>query len=573
MRVGTLRAWRPSELDDAAAGFEAAHRALDSAAADAADAVRPLRDSWEGDASSAARRSADRQGRDADELGNALSLVRRILTAAGDAIRPAQFLLEDGIALARRHGLWVGDDATVSAPPPYLLGADAPPAQVAAARDRFEAAGDARVQAQAMVNQALAAAEEADDDAATALRRVLPSAADGSTWDAADVASIAAITGRDIPAEGTDPREVSAWWASVTPAAQSILIGGFPERIGMLDGVPVAVRDRANRVVLGDTLDDLDAEIADLQGQLTDLPAPSGRMGPSSPHVQIAAQMAKLMEQRDMLRVVQEQLGADPDRHLMLLDTGMPGRAAIAIGDVDTADNVAVLVPGLDSFVTNYMDKITANAERLQSLSEEASRALGTGETTATIAWIGYEAPNALTVAADGHAKAGAELLDSTLWGIEANRAVSGTDVHLTTLGHSYGSLVTGLTAAGDTPMDDLVMFGSPGVGTDHVSGLTLPADRVFVGEAKWDVVSDLDWFGTDPADPDFGAVTFQTDGGHHPLADTSTRAVSGHSDYYARDSESLWNITSVVVGEPQMVTQGHTSGWGDVIREGFGRT
>lgn len=172
------------------------------------------------------------------------------------------------------------------------------------------------------------------------------------------------------------------------------------------------------------------------------------------------------------------------------------------------------------------------------------------------------------TVMSDGHAKAGAASLAATLAGIEANRAVHGGQVHLVTLGHSYGSLVAGLAAAGETAMGDLVVFGSPGVGTNRVSSLTLPADRVFAGEARNDPVADLDWFGADPASPAFGAVPFQTDGGQHPLAGGLTAEVTGHSDYYAPGSESLWNITAVVIGEREAVTMGHTSGFGDRLRD-----
>lgn len=363
----------------------------------------------------------------------------------------------------------------------------------------------------------------------------------------------------------TDAREVAAWWATLGPAAAGLLVARFPGRIGALDGVPVHYRDIVNRAVLARDLASVRAEVSAAQSRLDS--ARQGYTGRQDGPAILAAidDLAAAEDRRAMLEAIDREL-SDTDRHLMVVDTTMPGRAAIAIGDVDTAAHVAVVVPGLNSFVTNYVDKITANAHRVAEVGNEALRTGGSAETVATVAWIGYEAPDATTVASDQHARVGATLLTSTLWGIEANHAVNGASVHLTTVGHSYGSLTSGLAAAGSTPMDDLVMFGSPGVGVDHVNGLSLPAEHVFVGEAKWDFVADLDHFGSDPANPAFGAVPFQTDGGEHPLGGL-TQGVTGHSDYYAPRSESLWSITSVVIGDHQAVTVGHTSGAGDFAR------
>lgn len=565
MRVSTLRSWQPTALAEAAAALVAARVAVDDISADAAARLRLLPQVWLGEGGEAARSAARWEADRTDALAEVLGQVRRILLGCCDALTAAQALLENGIAHARSHGLWVSDTGAVSTPPPYAYSSDAPPATVAAARQESEAARDARAAAEAMVRQALAAAEEADRDAAAALRAAFAAGADG-TISADERAAVDAVTARDVPAVGSDPRDVAAWWATLSPEQRDRLVDEHPELIGNLDGVPVADRDRANRALLDEAIADAQGDLAALQAQLSALPAPSGRMGPSSPHVQIAAQMAVLRERLAMLEAIDGQLGGSrPPRSLMVLDTQMPGRAAIAIGDVDTADHVAVLVPGLDSFVTNYMGAITTNAATVQRNADFALDAMGRGdESVATVAWIGYTAPDLARVAFDANARAGADLLDSTLWGIEANRAVGGGSVNITGLGHSYGSLVTGLAAARDTAMDNVVLFGSPGVGADHVSELQVPADRVFTGEATWDVVSDLDHFGPDPANPDFGAVPFQTDGGYHSLADGVTAGVTGHSDYYAPGSESLWNITAVVVDERSAVNVGHTSGVGE---------
>lgn len=574
MNVSTLLGCDTARLERAAEDLRAAHRAVDVAGQDARDGTAAALSAWDGPAASSARRAAEARTARTDELLDTLDLLRRVLLAAADALSAARALLTDGLDLARRHDLAVTDDGRVAPPPPYLIAADAPAAEQAEARADFDARSRAAATAGAMVRQALDAAQEASSDAAVALRRAAASARDGSVHDAADRAAVEEVTLRDVPASGTDPREVAAWWATLTPAAAALLVARFPERVGALDGVPVHHRDVANRRVLTESLADARDDLAAAEAAVEAARAAYRGRGDEVAVLAALRDAEAARARLAMLESVQAGL-AGPDRHLMLLDTTMPGRAAVALGDVDTADHVAVLVPGLNSFVTGYMDTLTTNAHTVRTVAEEYAFAAGSSQTVATVAWIGYEAPTVWTVASDQHARVGAEHLTATLWGIEAHRQAQGEDVHLTTVGHSYGSLTSGLAAAGDTPLDDLVLIGSPGVGVDHVRDLALPADRVFVGEARRDVVSDLDHFGSDPAHRRFGAVPFQTDGGEHPLGGT-TRAATGHSEYYGSDTESLWNIVSVVVEERDSVTVGHTLGAGDVLRgawDGLGGT
>ena len=85
---------------------------------------------------------------------------------------------------------------------------------------------------------------------------------------------------------------------------------------------------------------------------------------------------------------------------------GYEGRAAIAVGDVDTADNVAFLVPGLGSDVLDSTASLTGTALRVET---EAHRVAPT-ETTATVAWLGYDSPGGLVGGiSDDAAEDGAE--------------------------------------------------------------------------------------------------------------------------------------------------------------------
>ena len=73
---------------------------------------------------------------------------------------------------------------------------------------------------------------------------------------------------------------------------------------------------------------------------------------------------------------------------------------AVSYGDPDTADNTAVIVPG----ITNDGTTIPGNAKDAYTLYQQAIR---NGESAATIAWMGYDAPswnpeNALDWPGDG---------------------------------------------------------------------------------------------------------------------------------------------------------------------------
>src|SRR5665647_1019636 len=141
-------------------------------------------------------------------------------------------------------------------------------------------------------------------------------------------------------------------WASLSTGAQALLISTNPGRIGSLDGVPVASRDIANRAVLATAIADtnaLDARIEDARRSASDRASAGVWAG-------LVRERDALSRQMEMLEAIRAQLGDAPPASLMLLDTAMPGHAAIAIGDVDSADHVAVLVPGMNTYVTGSLN-------------------------------------------------------------------------------------------------------------------------------------------------------------------------------------------------------------------------
>ena len=148
---------------------------------------------------------------------------------------------------------------------------------------------------------------------------------------------------------------------------------------------------------------------------------------------------------------------------------GGEGRVALAVGDVDVADHVVFLVPGLGSEVRGTLGGLTADATRV---AREARRAAVTAR-TAAVAWIGYDAPGLADVASAAAAEAGADLLAGDLLAVQASRDAL---PHLTVVGHSYGSTTAG-TALRDhlTGTDDAVLVGSPGPNVETARDLQVP--------------------------------------------------------------------------------------------------
>lgn len=558
LTVTALLAWRPDDLHAAANDFDAANRVLGSAVGDLTSAATSLGGDWEGKAADAAITALRRHATAANQLAEAVGLVRGSMVGAADAIGAARALLVRAQEDAASHGLHVAEDGAVRVAASYIMATAATPVQVAAAQQRYHTLTVAAAQAQAMARQALAAASEADADAASTVRAVWIATVDGSGSDAADLAMVTAITDRPIPT-GLTPAEVAGWWASLSTGAQALLISTNPGRIGSLDGVPVASRDIANRAVLATAIADtnaLDARIEDARRSASDRASAGVWAG-------LVRERDALSRQMEMLEAIRAQLGDAPPASLMLLDTAMPGHAAIAIGDVDSADHVAVLVPGMNTYVTGSLNGFVGDARRLNAAAISAEALINSKESFAAVAWLGYTTPGVEKVIFSGTAKAAVPALSRVLWGIEATHGINSADVHLSLLGHSYGSYVSGLTAEQDNPLDDLVLFGSPGAGVNSAAQLAVPAGHVFVAAAAADFIASVPRFGISPATAAFGAIDLQTDGGNHPLAGYdapgephATVQSTGHSEYYNSDSESLWNLTAVVTGKFGAVTQ-----------------
>jgi uncharacterized protein YukE len=319
---------------------------------------------------------------------------------------------------------------------------------------------------------------------------------------------------------GRDPAGVAAWWRGLSPAQRRTLIVDRSELVGSLDGVPAADRDAANRARLTALLAD-----------------------PLTPH-------------RAALLAIRAALDR-PGTFLLGLSTDGSGRAIVAIGDPDTADNVVTSVPGLGG----RLDGVAAELSRIGHLSD-AARQAAPDESTSVIAWLGYDAPDTLFEAASRGRAVGAEpALHRFQAGLRATHL--GPRSHNTVVGLSYGSTVVGLTGhAYGLAADDVVLIGSPGAGVAHAADLGLAPSHVWGSTARHDVINaaanpvqvgvppllrpllgmhtDHLWYGPSPAGPAFGGQVFTSAPG------SGTDPVAAHVGYFDPGNPALTTMAQI---------------------------
>lgn len=338
---------------------------------------------------------------------------------------------------------------------------------------------------------------------------------------------------------------VARWWDALGTAAQERLVAFAPAVVGNLDGVPYDVRDRANRTTLADGVgtDDQDSDDQDSGGG-------SDRA---------AARTALLAQVRDSLH----RESGQASRRLIVLDTRGSGRAAIAVGDLATARDVTVVVPGMFFTVTGQMHDFTDTASDLYDEQTTVS-ALATTQTargvadhassgTAVLAWMGYRTPDMSNILSLGLARTGAERLERVVDGLDA---VRGDDrPRLNVVAHSYGS-TTALMAlsSGRMQADSLTVLGSPGSAVQTASELAVGPGQVYVGDAHSDPIAGSGYFGTDPGSAGFGStlLDLSTDT-VEPDAGVFRRPV-GHNDYLKPGTASLHDVALIGVGRGDLV-------------------
>ena len=539
--LGQVRRWSAAGLDAVAIRLQATGRAL-ATIGEALERARPP-DAWRGAAADAARTGHERVATLLRMLAADVVTVQAGARAASDAVDGIQAALAQAHDLADANGFTIAVDGTVADTALSEPGtADTRPAVQAEIVDRVE--------------QVLRASAVLDADLAALLMAVAQAGSTGSP----------AAIGVATPPDGT-PADSAGWWSALSPAAQRMVVAEHPEWVGNRDGIPSAVRDEANRALLDGQVARLDVDLRSVRARYDALTAP----GPASLEAVWLAERNELLGRLDELHRRRQVLDAvratisGSDRRLLLLDLDRTRpRAAVAAGDVDAAEHVAVLTPGFGNTVRGDLTDVADTADALRARSLAALDGAGRhGESVAAVAWLGYDVPvELLGVGTPDAARAGGADLARFYEGVDASRR---TDPHLTALGHSYGSLTTGYALQQAVGVDDAVLFGSPGIGTDHVEALHVPAGHTGVVEASWDPVADLGWFGDDPNRLD-GVTGLSARAATLPDGTASVGSVL-HAQYLTPGSTSQYNIAATVAGLPEQRILDPGIGVGDVVR------
>lgn len=236
--------------------------------------------------------------------------------------------------------------------------------------------------------------------------------------------------------------DVAAYFAALTPGQALAVALARASQVGARAGVPFELRYAANRQLVRQAH------------------AEAIRVGDKA----AADRYARLL---------------NPDRQLLLFDPRGLGKIAEVKGDLTTAKNVSIFVPGTGNNLANYLG---GSEETLEAIHKAAA---GLSPGTATILWMGAPLPQGL----------GGAMLD-----MSADRSAPklrnfyddlrlAPEVRTTLIGHSYGSTVTGHAVRAGLHPDNLIAVASPGWGVTSVSELNAGETKLFAMRHQGDYI------------------------------------------------------------------------------------
>ncbi|GGM42617.1 hypothetical protein GCM10011608_29120 [Micromonospora sonchi] len=462
-----------------------------------------------------------------------------VLRSAAEDFDDLQRRLAAAANAARGVGLTVDDNGRVSPPPIPPAARNDPDAALLHDRDRQNAAIYTD-----LIARIVADATESDDRVARALAQVKAAFPGQRPWEynkaqqgALAAAAALGLDDSDIPAPGSSPAEANAWWSRLSDDERQVYLTAYPQRIGALDGLPATDRDAANQLALRTFIGD-------------------------NVNVHSSGQSSQYTTALMLLDKLEAAENAPPHKRLYLLsvDPMGDGKAAVALGNPDTAGHTAVLVPG----VGTELDGIRGLINRASLLQDRAIGQDPTGPPVAVVAWLGYDTPSIgtdiVTAPFGGKSEAGARALDGFVDGLRA--AHDGGHSRLTVIGHSYGSTVLGEAAStGDgLAADDIIAVGSPGMRVDSANEFNVDPRHVWVGAAGDDTLvarpeDNARWLTGVPLIGGWaaaGAVGIHGPGPHLPEFGANVLDVdtSGHSGYWSPNSQILDSQAAVIIGD-----------------------
>ncbi|MFI9329339.1 alpha/beta hydrolase [Kitasatospora sp. NPDC052868] len=502
----------------------------------------PLHQHWEGADAQAAFPFMARTEQQLDVVRVEAETVALTLNTVADRMYQARTNLTNAVHRAQDSGLTVSADGKVDLAPELPEDRNDPDAQTARRNLMGLKAGY-----QTRIDQALKDAQAASDQGNTALGRLSGDILNGqrvngavaeTRTDSADVMKDLGLAESYIP-DGKDPQKNAEWWKGLTPGQQETYLALNAARIGSLDGLPATVRDEANRLVLDQKLDALQAGT----------PASFGldQTTYDKRKAALAEIKKKLEETADAKNETHQMflLGIDPEAY------GGDGRAIVATGNPDKATHTSVFVPGTNTELPGVPGQIDL-IRRLQTYAVGAAKE---GETVAVISYLGYDTPESIPKASNP--MRGLDAADDMRRFSDGLRVAHGEPkTHLSYIAHSYGSFAVGVADSekGGLQADDIVTLGSPGMGVLTADQLTVNPDHLWIGEATDDPTRLVGGFSLGPSPHIVGF------GGHNIEIDTS-----GHGGYWDDKTQSMINQGNIIAGRKPTTTLKEDPFWGSI--------
>ncbi|MEV5143779.1 alpha/beta hydrolase [Streptomyces sp. NPDC052727] len=345
------------------------------------------------------------------------------------------------------------------------------------------------------------------------------------------------LHGLRLPDPEAAPARLARFFASLTPHDRDRLAHRYPLAVGNMNGAPVSLRYRANRIAL--------------------------EQAREVEHKRVHDSRLSTAGQQDAARRMDRYASLlSPGRHILAFDPEGSGRVAEVFGNLTRAQRISVVVPGVDTDLLTFQRtnrKYSAPVGMAKALYA-AERAASPRTRTAVIAWADYTSPDGLGVdAATGlRAEEGAVRLNALLRALPGRAPVS-------MFCHSYGSVVCGVAAHGmPRRVADIAVAASPGMRVAKASHLGTTA-RVWAMRDASDWVQDVPYLelgglghGADPVSSAFGARVL------------SARDAQGHSGYFQPGTDSLRNLANIGVGAYDAVTCAREN---DACRSGLSGT
>jgi hypothetical protein len=529
--------------------FHAA-RTRAEAAREAANGIAglPAFGSWGGEASDAARGAIERTRRDLDAHGNEAIAVARAASKAADDVEEVKSRLSQLRTEAESLRMTVDPVSNTIEPGPGATGAD--PMEITLKQMQLQPRLDAILAEAAHVDQELAQAINMATGASP-----IPDTPHDNRPDVQEA------LGKALP---QDPQQFHDLWERLTPEEKDWLYGR-DHAVGNHPGMPFVDRNTYNQRHLDELTTATQADVDRMQHRFDEL-ARRVYTGDHSAATgdELAAlgpRLATARHQLDGYRAVNGVL-ADPKggpRLLAMIDD--QGHAAVSIGNPDTASRTATFVPGTGQDMAAFQgsDRKSAEMFRATLLADPRLSANDVAVTT----WMGYDRPMDLGEAAwPGRAESGGAGLDSFLDGMHASHT-GPTPAIDTVIGHSYGSTLVGGAATGGNHLaaDNVIAVGSPGMLTEHASGLSLDQGaKVYSMTASNDIISlttDMT-LGADPFGRDYGATRLFANPGPSWDPTGIIGSVAAHSSYWdSQSNPALENMGAIIAGLPpsQIVT------------------